>query len=85
MSGLDGVSFSEIQRYICGLNGLDFDEMVIQPAWNSKTKTTENRPRRRWRGYWCTNLCGLSSPDQHREGILEKYCIRIENGNYISK
>ena len=42
-----GRSFSEIQRFICDMNGLDFDK-----------KNSDGT--RRYRGYWCTNLIGYN-------------------------
>lgn len=83
--GLDGATFSEIQRFVCSLNGLDYDEKVPGLVWNSATKTLQERPVRRYRGYWCTNLCGLSSPYSKREGILQKYCVKMPNKHYVLK
>lgn len=52
-------TFSEIQRHICELNGLDYDERETSSWYN------QNRPqRRRYRGYWCVNL----------KHILPLYC-----------
>ena len=45
-------TFGEIQRHICELNGLDYDERE-QSIW--KRAPTKTMPRR-YRGYWCVNL-----------------------------
>jgi hypothetical protein len=82
--GNAGASFSEIQRYVCSLNGLDYNSMVLKPVWNGKEVV--KRMVRQYRGYWCTNLCGLSSPyAKKRVGILEKYCVKKDNGRYVLK
>lgn len=84
--GHHGATFSDIQRFICNLNGLDFNEKKMAPVWNPTRQTIQDRLVRRYRGYWCTNLCGLSSPySPKRVGILEKYCVKKPNGHYVLK
>jgi hypothetical protein len=82
MSEVNGVTFSEIQRFICEMNGLDYDEKVTEKVW-AETKTYDDFgiPVFRWapvgfklvrkhKGIWATNLC--SGPDP----ILRNYCYK---------
>lgn len=88
-----GRSFGEIQRFIVQLNGLNYDEFELVRDYNHfptqvhSGRTIEyvgpwkmNR-RRRYRGYWCTNLVGSH---YGREGILPAHCNKV-NGRYFIK
>ena len=74
LSQLDGVSFSDIQRTVVTLNGLNYDEMVPQRPFD----ISPPRHFRRYRGYWCDYLCG-------KKGILRTYCDKKSNGRYVLK
>lgn len=69
MAESGGLRFSEIQRFIVELAGKDYDEMEQQSCWpRLPNGQLTKRTVRRWRGWWCTNLC--YGPDS----ILHKYC-----------
>lgn len=74
-AGKKGRKFTEIQRFICEKNGLDFDERR-KISWHN------TRVRRRYRGYYCTNLLGLHGCSE-RTGILEKCAVR-QGSQYIA-
>jgi hypothetical protein len=77
----NGRTFGEIQRHICEINGLDYDEMSVT-RYGMDEKSS---PRRRYRGYWNTALCGTNGYYcKRRIGILEKYCEKIGK-KYIIK
>jgi len=81
-AGLEGKTFGEIQRFVVEKNGRDYDEMTHVNKWDK-----ENPPKfmRKNRGYWNTNLCGLSDMYGHgRTGILEICSIKVGK-RYISK
>lgn len=67
-AGRKGRKFTEIQRFICEKNGLDFEERR-KISWHN------TRVRRRYRGYYCTNLLGLHGCSE-RTGILEKCAVK---------
>lgn len=74
-AGKKGRKFTEIQRFICEKNGLDFEE-------RRKVSWDNGRVRRRYRGYYCTNLLGLHGCSE-RTGILEKCAVR-QGSQYIA-
>lgn len=80
-AGINGRTFGEIQRFICEMNGLDYDKRVNEISnWERKTYVS----KRKYRGYWCTNLCGTGGTfTARREGILSKYCEKIGKKYYI--
>jgi hypothetical protein len=75
-AGRKGRKFTEIQRFICEKNGLDFDERR-KVSWDT------TKIRRRYRGYYCTNLLGLHGCFEQRTGILEKCSVR-QGSQYIA-
>jgi hypothetical protein len=69
-----GRTFTEIQRFICDMNGLDFDEK--HPITGA----------RRYRGYWCTNLLGTGFNtwvSNSKPGILRENKITKINGKWV--
>ena len=77
-----GVTYSMIERFICTMNGLDYDKIEIRPvnfAYNRKTHNWERleKPRtekvRVHRGIWGTNLC------YGPKSILRAYCKKVDN------
>jgi len=76
-AGLEGRTFGEIQRFVVEKNGLNYDEKLVKRPWR-KTEV------RRYRGYWCTNLCGNNNYGHKRQGILELATVRVGN-RYVSK
>ncbi len=89
----NGRTFGEIQRYIVELNGLNYDQFELVRDYNHfPTRVSRGQSieyvgpwkmvrRRRYRGYWCTNLVGSH---YGREGILAANCNKI-NGRYLIK
>lgn len=67
-----GRSFGEIQRFIVEGNGLNYDEFE-KTSWSGHW-------RRRYRGYWCVNLCGSMYTGP---GILQTYCYKNGMGRYV--
>ena len=68
-----GLRFTDIQRTACGLSGIDYDEFVVENAfirWDREKRESVFAPRRkrRWRGFWSTNL----------QRQLRSYCIKID-------
>lgn len=71
-----GVTFGQIQSFICSVNGLDYNEMA--PAWVQKKGEWVKGQRRKYRGYFVNALAGTGSPYANRRiGILEKYCTKV--------
>ena len=81
--GPDGARFTDIQRFIVEMNGMDFDEMREENVWNSRNDMITKVMVRRWRGYWCTYLSG--SRCNRRPGILDAFCEKLPNGCWILK
>jgi hypothetical protein len=79
--GIEGRRASEIQKFICELNGHNWDEMVKERDWHNGGY----RFRRRFRGYYCTNLYGCGGMfSQHRPGIFEKFnIVKNDNGRWV--
>lgn len=59
--------FNEIQRFICEMNGRDYDEFIKAPVYKGG-KIVKYLSKRRNRGYWVTTLC------QGPKAILTVYC-----------
>lgn len=78
----NGKTFSEIQRFVCELNGRDYDQKEIQP-WSGKLVRVN-------RGYWCDNLLSSNIDSQGniakhgRMGILTKYCYKHNKRYYAN-
>ena len=71
-----GVTFGQIQAFICAVNGLDYNETA--PSWDLRKGEWVQVQRRKYRGYFVTALVGTRSPFTNRRiGILEKYCTKI--------
>ena len=89
--GERGRSFTEIQRFVCRMNGIDWDErektVVVStplvPVVFDANLVPRRKPRRRYRGYWCTNLLGGCESTGYRPGILPRYCLRNGQGNWV--
>jgi hypothetical protein len=58
-----GASFSEIQEFICVMNGKDWD-------------ARDRHGMRRYRGYWCDYLTGPGGPYNGSKGLLHRFCIQ---------
>ena len=71
----EGLTFTEIQRFIVESNGLDYDKQQVINSWDVNNGA-EPRYRRQYRGYWCDRLCTkfFGGP-----GFLAQYCNK--NGN----
>jgi hypothetical protein len=82
----NGLRFSEIQRVAVELAGHDFDEFRVEDAFvrydsEKRESVFGLRTRRRWRGFWCTNLVYSGAPGG---GILNQYCEKV-NGRWVLK
>ena len=76
-----GLSFTEIQRVACELNGHDFDERCTRREFVrydpvARRSIFAERTARRWRGFWCTNLVYAG------KGILPEHCVKV-NGRWM--
>lgn len=67
-----GMTFTEIQRFVCEMNGKDYDQMV--DTWAGK--------KRRWRGYWCDYLIGKNHWGRKYQGILNLFCVKGSDSRY---
>lgn len=83
-SGKDGRTFSEIQRFVVEMNGLNYDEKNVDYYYPTPTGPAA-RYVRRYRGYWTAALCGTNGfYSKPRIGILKKYCEKVGK-KYILK
>ena len=77
--GRDGAKFTDIQRFICEMNGWNWEERS-EPYYDKETKTYTRKigsgARRRHRGVWCTNLIGSG-------GILNAWCYKNPHGRWV--
>lgn len=72
----DGTSFTDIQRELCRMSGLDYDRAsLVQELGGDGLWRT--RAKNRLRGYWCTNLLGGS---HYHAGLLNFYCTKGKDG-----
>ncbi len=78
----EGLRFVDIQRFIVELNGLNYDEKEKVRVWTPDGKVKGYKAVRRYRGYWCDNLCGNWLC---RRGILQAFCEKLPNGRYVLK
>lgn len=85
--GEPGVHYSEIQRFICEMNDLDYDEMVSEPIWKQVKSECGNytdwnrvgtKKVRKHKGIWATNLCSGDDP------ILKNYCYKSGGKWYVN-
>ena len=67
----DGSRYSDIVRFICELQGKNYDTMETVFAYRNGRRIQV--PSRRWRGWWSTNLCHGES------ALLKKYCDKGED------
>lgn len=82
----DGLRFGEIQREVCRMAGLDYDERRPTRVWNPWTTGDVSidgppftvRLVRRWRGYWCTALVG----NGQNLGLLGYFCTKGPDGRW---
>lgn len=71
----NGLTFTEIQRFVVEAHGLDYDEKVVSKKWT--TTGLKDIKVRKHRGWWCANLLGsCNSPYTDRVGILQEYCVK---------
>lgn len=68
-----GLTFSSIQKFICEMNGKNWDEKAFE--YDPKTKA-RTRPVRRYRGYWCDYLTGPGGHYSGSKGLLHRFCIQ---------
>ena len=71
----DGMTFTQIQKFVCEMNGLNWGEMQIEDSYNNS-----GRMRRRHRGYWCDYLLG--NVEVERWGLLSFFCQKGEDGKW---
>jgi hypothetical protein len=85
MSSRNVTKYSEIQRFLCELNGLDYDQMTTEQVWKKAPAgsgrnyiCTGEKQVRMYRGIWATNL------SSGRDPILRNYCERTYvGGKYL--
>lgn len=92
----NGRSFGDIQRFICELNGKNYDEFEYDKDWRHQPTPVDVVDgeysfkrvgpwkmfrRRKYRGYWCTNLVGSHYGPT---GILTLNCKKVD-GRYFIK
>jgi hypothetical protein len=67
-----GRTASEIQQFICGLNGKNWDELEDRRYHSQYLRSATNpRPRRKHRGIWSVNLwCSYAG------GLLYRFCVK---------
>lgn len=78
MAEQKGVRYGEIQRYICDMNGLNYDQMVDEMVWKEiempdggfRWGPAGTKKVRKHKGIWATNLSGGPDP------ILKNYCFK---------
>ena len=80
----NGVRFGQMQRFICEISGLDYDQMEVVDVWardaskpngwGGKKKTV-----RRFRGWWCTNLC------YGEDAVCRKYLAKKDGKWYLNE
>jgi len=76
----EGLRFSQLQRFVVELNGLNYDTFDVVRVWrNNQLKMGR---RRRHRGYWCDYLCDVHTATGFRQGILTKY-FKKKNDLYV--
>lgn len=74
-------AYGEIQRFLCELNDLDYDQMTTENVWKKAPVGSDRnyvkagtKQVRMHRGIWATNL------SSGRDPILRNYCERIYSG-----
>ena len=76
----EGLRFVDIQRFVVENNGLNFDEKEPVRVWGPDGSVIGQKMVRRYRGYWCDNLCGNW---MRRQGILSEFCTKLPSGRYV--
>lgn len=66
----DGTRYSEMERFICELNGYDYDLMVPGYRYDYSKRVNVKCMTRRWKGIWGTTLC------YGKEAILPQHCVK---------
>jgi hypothetical protein len=84
MASRNVTTYGEIQRFLCELNGYDYDQMTTAQVWKKSTVAdrryvcTGTKQVRMYRGIWATNL------SSGRDPILRNYCERLYvGGKYL--
>lgn len=84
-----GLRYSELERFICEMNGYDYDTMTtsyersyieeFDGQAGTRTMRVVNKPIkvRRHKGIWATNLTS------GKNCILKKHCVKNENKRWI--
>jgi hypothetical protein len=80
----DGRTYSEIQKFVCDMNGLDWDATCLRSRWDAKNQKKVMYLDRANRGYYGTNLWGRKKYPGDQEGLMHKLCVKI-NGKWMLK
>ena len=75
----DGARYGEIVRFICEMNGLDYDEKVLRNVYDYRNRTTSKKLVRRHAGYYGTTLT------DRRYGLLTRFCMKDPDGKWRVK
>lgn len=67
----EGLTFTELQRFIVESNGLDYDEK-------------DGEGRRKYRGYWCSTL-GTSGKQYNGRTYVPKHSFLLANCTKVGK
>ena len=84
----EGKTFGEIQRFICEMNGRNYNEMREETVWRPDALNQFKKVRRRTnRGYFCTYLVGpiMIKGIYYSKGFLSAYCFKNAKKKYVLK
>lgn len=80
----NGVRFTEIQKFICEISGLDWEKREVISTWKRDSQSGlwgrgPNKTVRAYRGWWCTNLC--YGPDS----VCRKYLAKRDGRWFLNE
>jgi hypothetical protein len=81
-----GARFTDLQRFIVELNGLNYDQKEPIMRWDDNLRQrVKVGMRRQWRGYWCDRFFDTLNYKGSRQGILSRYFRKLPDGRYVVK
>lgn len=75
--GPAGAYFSEIQRFVVEMNGLNYDEKQVTNPWQVNNGEAP-RYARKYRGYYCDYFYGSGF---FNGGFFSTFCVRMSEGS----